>query len=240
MTSGFPDYTDSAAGPFGQALIAPQKQWTAKELVAAASDEPGHPARHASPTATPTTSSSATWSRSVTGQDYAAFVKDRILDPIGLADTIIPSQTDTGAVGTHGYLNEGWAAFADTPPPAVLAAGGAGRDVTDMSTSVGGTAGNGVSTLADLARWAAADFGNVLLSASSREARTTFGPPGAVLPDATYGLGLQELAGWHFHGGEILGWESERDGQPDDGSGRGRRGELVLRERGGEPQRSPP
>ena len=73
---------------------------------------------------------------------------------------------------THGYLNDAWADLPDQPSAALLAAGGTGKDVTDNSTSVGGTAGNGVSTLADLARWAAADFGNVLLSASSQEART--------------------------------------------------------------------
>ena len=87
-----------------------------------------------------------------------------------------------------------------------------------MSTSVGGTAGNGVSTLADLARWASADFGNVLLSAASEEARNDFGPGDAFLPGTKYGLGLQEVApGWHSHGGEILGWETQLMANPTTG-----------------------
>ena len=217
MTSGFPDYTQKLTDPSGQVLLDPRKEWTAQELVAAAAKNPGTPRGtfFYSNTNYIVLGDLVT---QVTGQDYAAFVKDRILDPVGLPDTIIPSQADTAPVGTNGYLNESWAEFTDTPSEKVLAAGGAGKDVTDLLTSWGGTAGNGVSTLADLARWASADFGTVLLSESSQKARNDFGPSDAFLPGTKYGLGLQEVVpGWHSHGGDILGWETQLMANPTTG-----------------------
>ncbi len=99
----------------------------------------------------------------------------------------------------------------------MLSAASSGDDVTEMSTSVGGTAGNGVSTLSDLAKWAAVDFGNALLSESSREACLTANPAESIIPGSEYGLGLQVLGDWHFHGGEILGWESQAFANPTTG-----------------------
>lgn len=159
VTSGFPDFTEKSTDPFGQILLDPQKEWTAQGLAAAAAENPGTPRGefHYSNTNYIVLGDLVT---RVTGGDYATFVKDRILDPLGLSHTIIPPQTDTAPVASHGYLNDGWADFSDTPSHGVLDSVGAGKDVTDVSTSVGGTAGNGVSTLADLARWAAADFGD--------------------------------------------------------------------------------
>jgi D-alanyl-D-alanine carboxypeptidase len=217
MTSGFPEYTEKSTDPFGQSVLDPEKEWTAKELVAAAAKNPGTPRGTFSYSNTNYIVLGDLVTQ-ITGQDYAAFLKDRVLDPVGLPDTIIPSQTDTAPVGTHGYLNDSWAEFSDAPSGELLAAGGAGTDVTDWSTSAGGTAGNGVSTLADLARWASADFGTVLLSASSQKARLDFGPADAFLPGTKYGLGLQELVpGWHSHGGEILGWETQLMANPSTG-----------------------
>jgi D-alanyl-D-alanine carboxypeptidase len=145
----------------------------------------------------------------VSGTSFSDFVKTRILDPLGLENTIIPDQTVTAPTTTHGYLNDGWADFGvEDLPDDVLAAAQSGDDVTEVSSSVGGTAGNGVSTLNDLAIWAAADFGNVLLSDSSREARLTGNPAENILPTSEYGLGLQLIGDWHGHGGEIFDWES--------------------------------
>jgi D-alanyl-D-alanine carboxypeptidase len=218
MMSGFPEYSNDPAGPFGQALVDPSKEFTAEDIVAfAATQEP-------TPTDVVTYVNTnyivlGELIEQVSGMSYSEFVKERILDPLGLDDTIIPNQTDTAETSTHGYLNAGGLDFPEefTVPDDVRAAAQAGTDVTQMSTSVGGPAGNGVSTLDDLARWAAADFGNVLLSEESKAARLDGKPADAIVPGSTYGLGLQILGDWHFHGGEILGWESEAFGNPTTG-----------------------
>lgn len=208
MISGLPEYANNPEGPFTQQLREPDREFTAEDLVAAAAGEE------------PTSTDEVTYVNTnyvvlgqliedVSGSSFSDFVKERILDPLGLENTIIPGQTVTAPVDTHGYLNAAWADFGDQEiPDDVAAAGKSGDDVTEMSTSVGGSAGNGVSTLGDLATWAAADFGNVLLSDSSREARLAGNPAENILPSSEYGLGLQLIGDWHGHGGEILGWES--------------------------------
>jgi len=208
MMSGWPEYSNNPEGPFTQQLAEPDREFTAEELVAAAAGEE------------PTSTDEVTYVNTnyvvlgelieqVSGTSFSDFVKTRILDPLGLENTVIPDQTVTAPTVTHGYLNDGWADFGvENLPEDVLAVAQSGDDVTEVSTSVGGTAGNGVSTLSDLAIWAAADFGNVLLSDSSREARLAGNPAENVLPTSEYGLGLQLLGDWHGHGGEIFGWES--------------------------------
>ncbi len=208
MSSGLPEYVNDPEGPFTQQLREPDREFTADELVAAAAGEE------------PTSTDEVTYVNTnylvlgqlvedVSGSSFSDFVKERILDPLGLQNTIIPDQAVTAPVTTHGYLNASWADFGDQEiPDDVLAAGQSGDDVTKVSSSVGGSAGNGVSTLEDLATWAAADFGNVLLSDSSREARLAGTSAENILPTSEYGLGLQIVGDWHGHGGEIFGWES--------------------------------
>jgi hypothetical protein len=96
----------------------------------------------------------------------------------------------------------------------VLAIAQRGDDVTEVSTSVGGTAGNGVSTFEDLAIWAAADFGNVLLSNAAREARLAGKPADSIMPTSEHGLGLQLAGDWHGHGGATYGWGSSIPADP--------------------------
>lgn len=207
MTSGFPDYVLPGDGPFATAVLAPQRVWTAAQIVKAA-------ARYA-PTAPGRFSYSNTnyvilgelVSR-VSGMRLGAFMRRRILDPLGLHHTHIPAPTTTPPVTMHGYLDASWATFYPSAPERVREASGAGRDVTGWSSSVAGAAAAGTSTLEDLARWAAADFGNVLLSPRMRAARLHSVPADGLFKGSSYGLGLQLERGWHFHVGEILGWET--------------------------------
>ncbi|WP_040495839.1 serine hydrolase domain-containing protein [Ilumatobacter nonamiensis] len=217
MLSGWPEYSNDPEGPFAQQLEEPDHEFTAEELVAAAAGEE------------PTSTDDVTYVNTnfivlgelveeVSGGSFSDFVQERILGPVGLENTVIPDQTETAPTVTHGYLNASWADF-DTLdiPDETLNAASSGEDVTEMSTSVGGTAGNGVSTLEDLAIWAAADFGNVLLSESSQEARLDGNPAENVLPGSEYGLGIQLIGDWHGHGGEIFGWESQVFANPTTG-----------------------
>jgi D-alanyl-D-alanine carboxypeptidase len=214
MTSGWPDYTNDAAGPFVSTLIDPDKRWTASELVAAAAQQK------------PTTRGQYSYVNTnyivlgeliarASGMSYGDFIETRILQSLGLEHTEIPNANETAEVGTRGYVSEGWNEFQGQVSPEIAAAVIPFKDVADNSTSVGGSAGNGVSTLADLAKWAAADFGNVLLSQQTQAERLK--PTPASLPGASYGLGLEMVGDLHYHGGQIFGWESMLMANPQTG-----------------------
>jgi D-alanyl-D-alanine carboxypeptidase len=207
MTSGFPDYGGRGDGPFATSVVTPYRVWTPAQVVRAAAryapDERG--VFHYSSTNYVILGELV---RRVSGMSYGTFVRRRILQPLGLRDTRIPSPARTPPVTLRGYLDATWASFSPPPPPDVQAAGRAGEDVTTWSTSSAGAAAAGVSTLADLARWAASDFGDALLRPRTRDARLRRVPAGSLLRGTAYGLGLQIARGWHFHVGEIFGWES--------------------------------
>ena len=206
MRSGFPDYTNSPTGPFGDVARRPHHVWTPREIIAGARDKPTKlgQVRYSSTNYVVL----GELVRRVSGQTLSAFVRTRILRPLSLTHTTIPSPGTTALVTTHGYLNAGWAEFDPPAPPSLQRLVTPGQDVTTWSSSIGGAAGNGVSTLDDLARWGASDFGNSLLSPRTRKARNTFRRADAIFPNSTYGLGLEEIDGWHYHGGEIFGWET--------------------------------
>ncbi|HEX7292526.1 MAG TPA: serine hydrolase domain-containing protein, partial [Conexibacter sp.] len=207
MTSGFPDYAGRGDGPFATSVLTPDRVWTPAQVVRAA-------ARYAPEQRGAFHYSSTNYVilgelvRRVSGMSFGAFVRRRILQPLGLRHTRIPSPERTPPVTQHGYLDATWASFTPPPSPQVRAAGRAGQDVTSWSTSSAGAAAGGVSTLADLAAWAASDFGDALLRPRTRDARLRRVPAGSLLRGSAYGLGLQIARGWHFHVGEIFGWES--------------------------------
>ncbi len=207
MTSGFPDYGGRGDGPFATSVLTPGRVWTPAQVVALAARVPGNPPGRFAYSNTNYAILGQLVAR-VSGMSYAAFVRRRILLPLGLRHTSIPSPTHTEPVRLHGYLNATWPAFAPPPSAQVLAAAHAGEDVTGFSTSSAGAAAAGVSTLADLGRWAAADFGDALLRPATRAQRLRTVPADALLRGSSYGLGLQVEDGWHFHVGELLGWET--------------------------------
>jgi len=207
MTSGFGDYGGRGDGPFATSVLTPQKVWTPAQIVRLASRIPGNTPGAFAYSNTNYVVLGQLVAR-VSGMSYGAFVRQRILRPLALRHTSIPSPRQTPPVQLHGYLNATWSAF--TPPPSAqaLAAAQAGEDVTGFSTSSAGAAAGGVSTLGDLARWAAADFGDALLRPATRAQRLRTVRADSLLRGSSYGLGLQVEAGWHFHVGELLGWET--------------------------------
>ena len=220
MTSGFPDYGGRGDGPFATSVLTPHRVWTPTQVVGAAAryapDQPG--AFNYSNTNYAILGELVA---RVSGMPYGTFVLRRILRPLGLDHTTIPSPENTPRVAMRGYLDATWASFSPPPPPQVRAAGRAGEDVTDWSTSSAGAAADGVSTLSDLARWAASDFGNALLRPRLRAERMRRVPSGHLLRGSSYGLGLQIERGWHWHVGEIFGWESLAMSNP-------RTGQVVV------------
>jgi len=207
MTSGFPDYGGRGDGPFATAVVTPFRVWTPAQVVAAA-------ARYAPDAPGAFNYSNTNYAilgqlvARVSGMPFGTFVRRRILLPLGMRHTRIPSPTDTPPVDMHGYLDATWASFSPPPPPQVKAAGRAGQDVTSWSTSAAGAAAGGVSTLTDLALWGASDFGNVMLRPRTRAQRLQRVPSNSLFKGSAYGLGLQIEKGWHWHVGEIFGWES--------------------------------
>jgi len=207
MTSGFSDYGARGDGPFATTVLTPSRVWTPAQIIQAAAryppDEPGV-----------FSYSNTNYAilgelvARVSGMPFGTFVRRRILAPLRLRHTRIPSPTSTPPVQMRGYLDATWASFTPPPSPQVRAAGRAGEDVTSWSTSSGGAAAGGVSTLSDLARWAAADFGDVLLRPRTRAERLHRVPSSSLFKGSAYGLGLQLERGWHWHVGEIFGWES--------------------------------
>ena len=216
MTSGFPDYGDRGDGPFATSVLAPQRVWAPAQIIGVAAGLTGTPPGSFAYSNTNYVILGQLVVRE-SGMSFGTFVQKRILKPLGMRHTAIPSPTQTASVQLHGYLNATWPAF--TPPPSAqtLAAAQAGEDVTDFSTSSAGAAADGVSTLGDLARWAAADFGDSLLRPATRAQRLRTVPADSLLRGSSYGLGLQVEDGWHFHVGEVLGWETLAMANPSSG-----------------------
>lgn len=112
----------------------------------------------------------------VTGRGYAAEVRQRIIEPLGLAGTSFPGTRPT-LPDPHG---RGYASAAAGDP-----ARDARRDVTEFDPSSAGAAGELVSTLDDLTRFYGALLGGALVPEERLEQmRNTEGQGGR------YGMGL--------------------------------------------------
>ncbi|MFB7666219.1 serine hydrolase domain-containing protein [Kitasatospora sp. NPDC056138] len=113
----------------------------------------------------------------VTGRSWADQVERRIIRPLGLRHTFMP--TDSAAIpgpNAHGYLK--------MPSGPV--------DITLFNPSVASSAGAGISTTADLTRFNAALLGGRLLRPAELVEMKTTVPAG---PGLDYGLGLMKLQG---------------------------------------------
>ena len=232
MYSGWPEYTNDPAGPYGQLFIEPTRELTAEDLVAAAATQPPTPAGEFTYVNT-NYIVLGNLIEQVSGMSYSEFIKQRILDPVGLAETTIPDQTVTAETTSHGYLNDGWF-DSTTRHPKRQRSSQLAAPVRTSPTSPrqsAGTAGNGVSTLSDLAKWAAADFGNVLLSDSSRTARLEGIPSDGILRRQYVRPGPVDARRLAFPRRGDLRLGKPADVQPDHRSGRRRQRERVLRPR---------
>ena len=206
-TSGIPDYVQ-AAGLNDRLLDAPDEIWSVDDVLALVADrdrefEPG-----------------SGWSysntnyvllgeviRSVTGQTWADEVTRRIIEPLGLTDTVIPH----GATATHvipGSIDVDGDGFSD-----VVA-----TDPWPALESTEGPAGAMVSTAADLATFAGALFRGDLVAPSSLAQMVEKNPFGA--RHAGYGLGV-EITEPDFattvwgHGGSMPGYRAAMWYVPD-------------------------
>jgi D-alanyl-D-alanine carboxypeptidase len=207
MRSGLPEYTDALVGIAPARGWTPDKVWSPNQLIDFGFRS-GPVTAAGAPSATYVNTNYIILGEvatAVTGKTLPALVRERILRPLGLERTIYPRLVDASlpSRSTHGYVTAGgvadFAKYGSTVAP--------GTDVSDWSPSWGGSAGIMVSTLDDLARWAAARFGSALLPAKLRAERTqTAAPFPPYGPAARYGLGLLLLGQWEGHFGGIPGW----------------------------------
>lgn len=191
MTSGLFSY--AADEGFQRALAAdPGRAWSTDELLAFAYQhdmqfDPGSAYQYSASN----TLLLGKVVEQVTGQPLESVLRDRILRPLGLRNTVpvagveLPPPAATGYQGTD---EQG------QPAP-----------VTVNATAFG-TAGGLASTLADLRRWGEALANGALLPARLQEKRLA--TRAAVRGPAydRYGLGIGEIAGWWGHTGEGFGY----------------------------------
>lgn len=143
----------------------------------------------------------------VTGKPIQQVFQTQILDPLGMADTLMPTDSTLPRPHARGYTLQG--VEGDTP-----------ADATDWSPSWSWTAGGMISDLDDLLVWGEAlGTGRGILSPSTQAARLSsfdFAVPIYLGPDRTapqsparaYGLGLGLALDWYGHEGELPGFDT--------------------------------
>jgi D-alanyl-D-alanine carboxypeptidase len=196
MRSGLPDYLNvDLRGVFAR-LRNPRFAWTPQQLIRIGLSRPAE-----FPPGEGYSYSNTNYLlleliiEKATGQSYATELRQEILRPLQLRDSVYPSMTDRDmpAPSSHGYQ------LGDGPR----------RDVTATSPSIAGAAGALISTPADVARFLRAlNAGRIIGPDLLAQMRTPSDQSNGV-----YGLGLAHVnapgcgASWG-HTGEILGFQS--------------------------------
>jgi D-alanyl-D-alanine carboxypeptidase len=203
-TSGLPDYLDE---PFAEVAIAdPSRTWTPRELVSSVLSR--------RPAVAP-----GRWRYSntnyvllgliveqVTHNPLAREIHQRIIDPLGLSHTFFSPDDPIPSAMMHGYEGR--------------------RHLTGgMNMSFAWGAGNIISNVEDLGRFAQALFGGVLLRPETLAAMQVFIATGNWgSPDLAYGLGMMQsvLRGGQptpvrGHTGALMGYRTALWHAPDSG-----------------------
>jgi D-alanyl-D-alanine carboxypeptidase len=132
----------------------------------------------------------------VTGRPIDEVIEQRILEPLGLAETHFPADADTGVPppAAVGYLPTGTSPDADLQP------------ITAINPTFGWAAGAMTATAGDLARWAAELTDGSLLSPELQAQRLETRRFTGVDVDYGYGLGVMNAADLYGHDGGIVGF----------------------------------
>ena len=195
MASGIASYTldDAVASRY---LAAPTSPWTPAQLIDAAASLPPRFAPGAG----------FQYSNSnfvllgeivarVTGQPFAAALRQRILKPLGLDDTSYPSGTAVPSRTLHGYTTQG-------------SADGSVLDATRWNPSFADAAGQMISTLGDLRVWTRALGRGTLLKPATQRLRLRPNPASAG-GGRSYDFAIGTDHGWLAHDGALPGYNSQ-------------------------------
>ena len=194
MQSGLFNYTD--AKPFQDAFFAdPRRPFTTQELLGWAFAEPNTflPGEGFQYSNTNTILLGLVVEK-VSGQPLHDYIRDHISTPLGMSDTMFPTDNAFPDPHAQGYTVE--------------TADGAETAATDWDPSWGWAAGAMISTLEDMHTWAPAlATGRLLTPAMQQQRLQTVGAPG-LPPQDGYGLGIFILDGWIGHNGSIPGYQT--------------------------------
>ncbi|CUW26117.1 MULTISPECIES: serine hydrolase domain-containing protein [Streptomyces] len=132
------------------------------------------------------------------GQRLGDYLKQHILDPAGMKDTLLPKGSAFPTPHAQGYTDQ--------------TANGEVAETAGWNPSWGWAAGAMVSTLEDLRIWAPTvatgelpDGRRMISPATQRQRLVT---PATPIPGAGYGLGIFDVQGWIGHNGSLPGYES--------------------------------
>jgi D-alanyl-D-alanine carboxypeptidase len=171
----------------------PEKQWTPKELLDIAFGEPMHfePGAKFDYVNTNTVLLGQVIEK-VSGMSRQEYVKERIIDPLGLDNTSVP--TDNAIPDPH---SQGYGPNPQAKP----------EDVTRWSPSQAGAAGDMISSAEDVAKWTRGLALGELITPELQREREKGGLAPSEGPGARYGLAYEiHASGWMGHNGNINGW----------------------------------
>jgi D-alanyl-D-alanine carboxypeptidase len=132
------------------------------------------------------------------GRPLDEYIKDNILTPAGMKQTLFPTGNAFPEPRSQGYTNQ--------------TASGKVEDTVDWNPSWGWAAGAMISTLNDLHIWAPTvatgkfPNGDAMISPATQKQRLI--TPKTTIPGAGYGLGIFNVQGWIGHNGSLPGYES--------------------------------
>ena len=142
----------------------------------------------------------------VTGKSIAENFQQRLLTPLAMNQTSIPgTSTELPAPFLSGISTQ-------ADPEGTI------KNATNWNPSLAFTAGEAISTIDDLHKWAVAlGTGEGILKAQTQEMRVASlkSNVGMNTPDYSYGMGLVNLGGWLGHTGEIPGYNTIINYKPD-------------------------
>lgn len=166
----------------------------------------------------------------VGGHPLAEQLRERLFEPLGLAQTSLPAADDTTMPTpySHGYMYGGSIfALADVPYSAEMqSAARAGTlapvDYTNQNASYAWAAGGGISTASDLATWITALVSGKVFNADYHQQwLTSLRAEDPDSPDGQkygYGISYQRFgpgSAMFYHGGEMPGFNSFMGYDPD-------------------------
>lgn len=142
----------------------------------------------------------------VTGKSISDNFTERLFTPLGMAASSVPgTSTDLPTPYVSGISEQG-------DPLGTV------KNATNWNPSFASTAGEVISTLDDLHKWGVAlGTGEGILTPETQQMRVesvnTTVPPNT--PERSYGMGIVNTAGWLGHTGEIPGYNTVLNYQPD-------------------------
>jgi D-alanyl-D-alanine carboxypeptidase len=145
--------------------------------------------------------------------DWQSLYEKYVFDPLDLNSTKLPDASTTALPSPH---PKGFATALDPITGAPQC--GTSVDDTELSPSMGWTAGGVVSTLSDMKTWAQALATGSLISDTSKKAQWKTTPiPGDNSAWQGYGLGAMQLGPMRGHDGDVPGFISAMLSDPKSG-----------------------